>query len=194
MKLTLKDLNKIAAIDGLIAGVLITAIGVISFYVLTTPNVLLIFMLLTIGAKAITYLIYIFFALDIRRKVGGFWNFKAALKGIFLMIFVADLFYSVVNFVFYRIVEPNAYEKVSGFMADGITKVLENRGMEDDKIDKIIDNLLIQMKQQYNQTLGLFLKNIATGIIFQFILSLIFAAIFKKEAPVFASIGEDEEE
>jgi cell division protein FtsN len=39
-----------------------------------------------------------------------------------------------------------------------------------------------------------FFKNIGTAVLVQFVMSLIFAAIFKKEEPVFASIDEQEQE
>jgi hypothetical protein len=38
-----------------------------------------------------------------------------------------------------------------------------------------------------------FFKNLGIAIIVQFVMSLIFAAIFKKEEPIFASTMEEEE-
>ena len=113
MDLSLQNLNKAASINGITIGILSTAIGVVTFYMFPS---LLGSISFGIGTLVISLVIYVFFTLDLRKKIGGFWDFRGALKGIFLMAFIAGLLYSVVNFAFYKFVEPNAYDKISGYM------------------------------------------------------------------------------
>jgi hypothetical protein len=191
MELTLQNLNKAASTNGIIVGLLSTAIGVVTFYMFPS---LLGSMSFGIGSLVVSLVIYIFFTIDLRNKIGGFWNFREALKGIFLMAFVAGLLYSVANFAFYKFVEPNAYDKIAGYMESGMTKTLESMGMDQDQIDEAVSKQVEGIKAQYDPTPMQFFKNLGIAVIVQFVMSLIFAAIFKKEEPVFASTEEEEQE
>ena len=191
MELSLENLNKAASTNGVIIGILSTVIGVVTYYVFPS---LLGSMSFGIGTLVVSLLIYVFFTIDLRKKIGGFWTFKEALKGIFLMSFIAGLIYSLANVVFYKFIEPGAFEKIAGFMESGMSQTFENMGMEQEKIDEAVAKQIEGIKAQYDPTFAQFFKNLGIAVIIQFVMSLIFAAIFKKEAPVFASTGEDEEE
>jgi hypothetical protein len=191
MELTKQNLNKEASTNGIIVGILSLVVGIVVYY--AAPS-LLGSIGFGIGSMVVSILIYVFFTIDLRKKIGGFWNFREALKGIFLMAFVAGLLYSVVNYAFYNFVEPQAYEKVAGYMEAGTSKTLENMGMEQDQIDEAISKQMEGIKEQYNPTVGQFFKNLGIAVLVQFVMSLIFAAIFKKEEPIFASAIEEEQE
>lgn len=187
----MQNLNKAAATNGLIIGILSLVIGVVTYYVFPS---LLGTMSYGIVTLVVSLLIYIFFTIDLRKKIGGYWNFREALKGIFLMAFVAGILYSVVNFVFYKFVEPDAFAKISGYIEEGMSKTLENMRMEQDQIDEAVSKQVEVFKGQYDPTPLMFFKNLGIAVLTQFVMSLIFAAIFKKEAPVFASIQDDDKE
>lgn len=191
MELSLENLNKAASTNGVIIGILSTVIGVVTYYVFPS---LLGSMSFGIGTLLVSLLIYVFFTIDLRKKIGGFWTFKEALKGIFLMSFIAGLIYSLANVVFYKFVEPGAFEKIAGFMESGMSQTFENMGMEQEKIDEAVAKQIEGVKAQYDPTFAQFFKNLGIAVIIQFVMSLIFAAIFKKETPVFASTAEEEEE
>lgn len=191
MELSLQNLNKAASANGVIIGILSTMIGVVTFYMFPS---LLGSMSFKFGMMVVSLVIYIFFIIDLRKKIGGFWNFREALKGIFLMVFVAGLLYSVANLAFYKFVEPNAYDKISGYMESGMTKTFENTGMDQDQIDEAVSNYAEGIKAQLDPTPMQFFENMGIAVIVQFVMSLIFAAIFKKEEPVFAATDEEEQE
>jgi hypothetical protein len=191
MELSLENLNKAASTNGVIIGILSTVIGVVTYYVFPS---LLGSMSFGIGTLVVSLLIYVFFTIDLRKKIGGFWTFKEALKGIFLMSFIAGLIYSLANVVFYKFIEPGAFEKIAGFMESGMSQTFENMGMEQEKIDEAVAKQIEGIKAQYDPTFAQFFKNLGIAVIIQFVMSLIFAAIFKKETPVFASNAEEEEE
>lgn len=191
MEVSLQNLNKAAVTNGIIIGILSSVIGVVTFYMFPS---LLGSMSFGIGTLVVSLLIYIFFTLDLRKKIGGYWSFREALKGIFLMAFVAGLLYSIVNYVFYKFIEPDAFLKISGFVEEGMSKTFESMGMEQDKIDEAVSKQVEGMKAQYDPTPLQFLKNLGIAVLIQFVMSLIFAAIFKKEAPVFAPVEEEDAE
>lgn len=191
MELSLQNLNKSAVTNGIIIGILSSVIGIVTFYVFPS---LLGSMSFGIGTLVVSLLIYIFFTLDLRKKIGGYWNFREALKGIFLMAFVAGLLYSIVNYVFYKFIEPDAFVKISGFIEEGMSKTFESMGMEQEGIDQAVSKQVEAMKAQYDPTPLQFLKNLGIAVLIQFVMSLIFAAIFKKEAPVFAPVQDEEVE
>ena len=191
MELTNQNLNKEAAINGVIMGILFSIIGISVFYV--APSLLGSFVF-GIALKLVVVLIYIYFTIELRKKNGGYWTFKNALNGIFLMIFIEGLLYALINFAFYRFIEPNAFDVVAGHIESGTTKLLEKMGTEQDQIDEVIAQQVEVLRVAYLPTIGQFFKNLALGVIGQFILALIFAAIFKKEEPIFASAIEEEQE
>ena len=189
MELTNQNLNKEAVTNGVIVGILSVVIGIVVYY--AAPS-LLGSIGFGIASMVVSLGIYVFFTIDLREKIGGFWSFREALKGIFLMAFVAGLLYSVVNYAFYNFVEPQAFEKVASYMEAGTSKTLENMGMEQEQIDEAVSKQMEGIKEQYNPTISQFFKNLAIAVLVQFVMSLIFAAIFKKEAPIYASPTEEE--
>lgn len=187
MEANLTNLNKAALNNGLVVGALYTLLGILIYYI--SPSLM--------GSTAfgivmmlISLLIYIYFTIDLRKKIGGFWSFREALRGIFLMAFIAGLLAMIVNFVFYKFIEPGAYEKISSIVATNLESMYAKMGMDQDTIDKTIEKVLESLKSQFNPGLMDLLKNLGVGVLVQFVMSLIFAAIFKKEQPVFAPTEE----
>lgn len=189
MEPSLQNLNKAAVNNGLIIGILSVVIGIVTYYMFPS---LLGSMSFGIGILIVSLVIYIFFTIDLRKKIGGYWSFREALKGIFLMAFVAGILYSVVNYAFFTFVEPGGFEKISGHVESNMSKTFESMGMEQDQIDEAVSKQVEGLKATYAPTPMDFLKNLGIGVLVEFIMSLIFAAIFKKEHPVFASVEDDE--
>jgi hypothetical protein len=189
MEPSLQNLNKAAVNNGLILGALSVVIGLVTYYMFPSMLGSIPF---GIGMAVISILIYVFFTLDLRKKIGGYWSFREALKGIFLMAFIAGIVYAFVNLVFYKFIEPDAIDKVSGIMEEGTASTMERLGVDQDAIDEAVNKQREALKAQYDPTAMEFIKNLGVPIIIQFVMSLIFAAIFKKEAPVFAPVDDQE--
>ncbi|MBK0383510.1 DUF4199 domain-containing protein [Pedobacter sp. SD-b] len=185
----METLNKNAVNNGIIIAIIGLAIQLLTYY--AAPAMLgatwygILIGLITLG-------IYIALTIDLRKKTGGYWNFNQALRGIFIMSLIANVITSVFNFIFYKFIETGAYDKVKGYVADGLTSTFEKMGMSGDEMDKAIEKATESLKAQYQPTALDFLKNIAIAIIIGFVMSLIFAAIFKKNPPMFAPVDEVE--
>lgn len=188
MELSLENLNKAAANNGLVIGILSAILVIVIYYV--APS-LFGSMWFGFAQMAFFILLYIFFTIDLRKKIGGYWNFKQALKGIFIMALISNIVATVVNYVFFKFIEPGGFAKISGFIEEGMTKSFESMGMDADAADAEVAKMIDRMRGQYDPTLMEALQNFGIAILVAFVMSLIFAAIFKKEAPIFAPIEDD---
>jgi hypothetical protein len=98
-----------------------------------------------------------------------------------------------VNFAFFKFIETDAFEKLAPTIEQQAVANLEKFGVTDQKaIDAAVEQALAQVKSIYQPDLKSFAISFATIIIVGFIMSLIFAAIFKKEQPMFASTEEND--
>ena len=95
----MENLNKQIINNGIILGILSVAMQIIIYYAF--PSIIGSFSFSIIFA-IFSLLLYIFFTLDLKKKVGGYWTFKEALKGIFVMSLIGNSLSSVVNFVFFK--------------------------------------------------------------------------------------------
>lgn len=188
MEETPENLNKLAVKNGLILGLIGFVITILTYYMapaqLGSP-------MYGIAMMVVTLILYIIFTLDLRKKIGGYWSFKDALRGIFLMAFISGIVGLAANYVFYNLIEPNAYEKISGFVSQGLSETYEKLGMNQEQIDETMEKMQESLKSQYNPTLGDLFKSLGLAILLEFVMSLIFAAIFKKNPPVFAEVVEE---
>lgn len=184
---TTENLNKAAINNGLIIGVIGSMLGIVTYYV---SPAMMGSMFYGIGLALISLVLYIVFTLDLRKKIGGYWTFREALKGIFLMAFIAGILSMAVNFFFYKFIEPGAFEKISGYVSAGLSKTYSNMGMDQEQVDATVAKVLESMKSQFDPGIKDLLKNLAIATLVQFIMSLIFAAIFKKNPPIFVSTEE----
>lgn len=186
----MENLNKQAINNGVILGILTVALQLIIYYAVPSVIGSITF---SIGLSIFSLALYIFFTIDLRKKIGGLWSFKEALKGIFIMSLIGNLLSSVVNFVFFKFIETGAYDKIAPSVEAKAIENLEKFGITDqDAIDKGVEQALEQIKSVYQPDFKSFFITLGTVVIVGFIMSLIFAAIFKKNPPMFAPVEEAE--
>lgn len=186
----MENLNKQIINNGIILGILSVAMQIIIYYAF--PSIIGSFSFSIIFA-IFSLLLYIFFTLDLKKKVGGYWTFKEALKGIFVMSLIGNALSSVVNFVFFKFIETDAFEKLAPSIEQQAMANLEKFGVTDQKaIDAGVEQALSQVKSIYQPDLKSFAISFASVIIVGFIMSLIFAAIFKKNPPMFTPVEEND--
>ena len=184
----MENLNKQAINNGVILGLLSLAVQIIIYYAFPSVIGSITF---SIGLSLFSLALYIFFTLDLRKKIGGLWTFKDALKGIFVMSLIGNLISTVSNFIFFKFIETGAYDKLAPIVEEQAIANLEKFGVTDqDAIDKGVEQALAQIKSVYQPDLKSFFITLGTVVLVGFILSLIFAAIFKKNPPMFAPIEE----
>ncbi|MBD3750419.1 MAG: DUF4199 domain-containing protein [Sphingobacteriales bacterium] len=186
----MENLNKNAINNGIILAVISIAAQLIVYYAFPSIIGSLTY---SLSLTLISLLIYIVFTIDLKKKIGGYWSFKDALKGIFLMSLLGNLITNLSMFVFFKFIESDAYDKVSQIVTQNAISNLERFGVTDqNQVDQAVDQALKQIKSIYQPDFKSFLISIGTTILIGFVMSLIFAAIFKKNPPMFAPTEESE--
>lgn len=174
--------------SGLILGLVITALSIASYYLITTTTSPLIF----VGAPVlfsvfVPIFCVIFLSFKARTNVGGYWTFKQATTGIFIMFLVAFVLqYIGKEVVFDKFIEPGNAVKVQTAAINAKIAILKERGSSQALIDKNV----AELKKDFSQpgsTVGGAIQGVIISILFIFILALVFGALFKKEPPVYIS-------
>lgn len=135
----------------------------------------------------------IYFTIDLRKKIGGYWSFREALGNIFLMFFVQVVIYTAFTTAFAKWIEPGYADLMRETALNATTEMAETFSSDQEVIDKMIEEAEKSIEKQVNPSLMDFLQGLAIAAIFYFIGALIFAAIFKRERPVFTPVDVDEE-
>ncbi|WP_051189779.1 DUF4199 domain-containing protein [Daejeonella oryzae] len=133
----------------------------------------------------------VYFCLDMRKQVGGYWSFKEALGSIFLMFFVQAIIVFFFTIIFAKFLEPDYAVKMKEIVSVSTQEMLEKMGMDQDKIDEAMAESDKRLEEQFNPGIKQILIGLATVAIMYFVGALIFAAIFKKDRPVFLNSPEE---
>jgi hypothetical protein len=181
-----RELKKGGAINGLIFGIIVLLAGIISVYMLAnTANFALVVATPLIVSLLVPLGAAVFLTLSLRKRVGGYWTLRQATTGIFIMFIVAYTFSTVGNFVFYEVSRPDLKAKTKENLVRVTTSFLERQGANQDEIDASVDKVNAGLAEGAVLTTGQMVQGYLQAIIIIFVVALIFAAIFKKEPPVF---------
>jgi len=134
--------------------------------------------------------IAIYFCFDLRTQAGGYWSFKNALGSIFIMFFVQALMVFFFTIIFGKI-ESGYVQKMKDITANSTTQMLEKIGMDQNKIDEALALSEAKMEKQFNPGIKELFIGLGFVAIMYFIGALIFAAIFKKDPPIFMQTKEE---
>jgi hypothetical protein len=181
------SIKKNALNDGLILGVISFVIGLITFYsmIAIETTFWLIIVIPILFSVIIPIGLAIYFTLGLRKKVGGYWSFRQATTGVFIMFIVALAIQTVGrDLLFVKLVEPDMAKKTQDAVVRASTAMMEQGGATQEKIDESIAKTEKQFESQINPSFGQIVQSIGTSIIFVFILALIFGAFFKRSPPL----------
>jgi hypothetical protein len=186
-------IKKNGAISGLIYGAIVLVLGIFNFYYMTA--IATSFWPMILGPIVISMLIPIALAIlfisDLRKKIGGYWNFKQAVSGIFIMFFVSYLLSFSGNLLFSKVIEPNSIDKMKTAMVTATSDMMQKQNLSQEKIDDAVAKSEKSFDEQKDQSAGKILKGAAIAVIVCFVFALIFAAFFKKEKPLYDLPTED---
>ena len=134
----------------------------------------------------------VWLCLDLRKRAGGYWNFREALSHIFLMFFAQAVIVFFFTIIFAKFIEPSFVDKMKVISQNTTEQMLEKMGMDQDKIDEALKESEKQIEKQFDPGIKEIFIGIGTVAIMYFIGALIFAAIFKKDPPVFREVKSEE--
>lgn len=177
-----QKIRKNAVTNGLIFGVIFLVLGIFLFYFVTTMSSNF-WMITIVGPIGITFLvplaISVWLCFDLRKKIGGFWNFRQATTGIFIMFFVSYLLSSIGSLGFGTFIEPDQMSKMKMVYVNATSTYMKSKGVDQEKIDKQIADM--DSKFEDNRSPAKLAKGLGIAIIIDFVIALIYAAFFKKE-------------
>ena len=175
--------KKLAFNNGLIWAAINIAIFLITYYV--KPE-----WMAAIGYQIIQFLIgfglAVYFCLDLRKSIGGYWSFKEALGAIFIMFLTQALAVYFFTILFGKVLEPEYMVRMEEIRVSATTSMMERMGESQEKIDEALEKTADQATMSAKNIL----VGIAGVIIMYFIGALVFAAVFKKDPPLFANTDE----
>ncbi|MEC3881714.1 DUF4199 domain-containing protein [Parapedobacter sp. 10938] len=134
----------------------------------------------------------IYFTIDLRKKIGGYWSFRVALGNIFLMFFVQVVIFTVFTTAFGKWIEPSYTEWRLEEARNQAVVQAEQMTSDQDQVDEMIARSEKWSKMLIDPGFKEFTMILAVIAIFYFIGALIFAAIFKRERPVFAPVDQEQ--
>ncbi|XHR97583.1 DUF4199 domain-containing protein [Mucilaginibacter sp. UC70_90] len=181
-----KKIKKQGLIKGVFLGLVISAISIIYFYFMISLAKSAV--VITFGSIVFSYLLPLsaaaLFSLSLRTKIGGLWTMRQAGTGIFIMFFISYLMVFVIkDQLFAKVIEPNMVQKTEAAMVNALNKLKEETTKPEEK--KEADAKIVEMKKAFNAegtvTIGQQIQSLGISIIFLFVLSIIFAAFFKRE-------------
>ncbi|QNL49934.1 DUF4199 domain-containing protein [Olivibacter sp. SDN3] len=185
-------LRREGAFMGLSLGVLVVVLTILPMYYYASSSS---FWTVIIGPVITGFLfplvIAILFTFRLRKKIGGYWSFKQAVVSIFMMLLVAAAISSFTGFVFEKYVEPEMRERYMRNIANNSIEFMERSGADAEQIDAQIEKIDEQIAQAGEVNITNTLRGLGISIIVVFVLALIFAALFKKERPIFQSSDND---
>lgn len=144
----------------------------------------------TIVSMLIRIGLAVYFTLDLRKKIGGFWKFRDALSGVFIMLLVSGLVFYVFSVAFAKL-EPSYVTTMTEISEKSTVGMMEKMGQSQESIDEALKGVHKSLDSQFNPGIGDAAKTVAIMVLMYFIGSLIMAAIFKKELPAYSVPPEE---
>lgn len=187
-----KEIKKQGLIKGVFLGLVISAISIIYFYFMVTVAKSAV--VITFGSMLFSYLLPLtaaaLFSLNLRAKIGGLWTMRQASTGIFIMFFVSYLMAFIIkDQLFAKVIEPNMVQKTEIAMGNALNKLKDETTKPEEK--KEADAKIVEMKKAFDAeravSIGQQIQSLGISIILLFVLSIIFAAFFKREPAGLAS-------
>lgn len=178
-----RKLRKMALVNGCILAIVNIVMMLLVFYYMPHLMVRMIFVgaQLVIGVALIVY-----FSLDMRRKMGGYWSFKEAVTGIFIMLFFSAVLTFGYTLLFGNLIDPSYPIKLKEAAIAKANEVMSTMdpNIDQNKINQANADIDAQFDRRFDPTVTDIFQNVCVMAIMYFIVSLIFATILKKEKPI----------
>jgi hypothetical protein len=144
---------------------------------------------LGVGLIALNGAVLIWALIRARKAQGGYASFRS-LFSVYMGIAVGIvLFKAVFDFVLYTLIDPTLSDQVIVWTQEKTVAMMESMGTPDEEIDKAMAKME-SMEGQNLFTPGRMALSFFSSLLLQAVLAAIFAAIFKKNKPLFAPADE----
>jgi hypothetical protein len=180
-----KTLIKQGIINGILLGIVVTVISIFSFYFLTrmvTSPALILTGYFVLFPWVLPIASAAFCVLKLREKIGGYWNFKKAVRGAFIILISAYATQFIFkDIVFNKFIEPDIAEKTEQALLRSAITDFKRRHISQKDIDLKVKSIKEDLGLAKTVTIGNQVINMGFSIIFLFVLALVFAGFFRRE-------------
>ncbi|WP_199118014.1 DUF4199 domain-containing protein [Pedobacter sp. ASV28] len=175
--------------NGLIWGVINIVIFLITWYLMPSLMSSYVYAGITI---LIGIALAVFFTIDMRKKVGGYWTFGQALWPIFVTFVLAMALVFVFNIVFGKYIDQSYPVKMKELVMTKSEATMKSFGLGDEETAKALAKTQENLDKQFTPSFGQAVMGFGISAIMYFIGAVIFALIFKKNDPNPFSDQKDE--
>jgi hypothetical protein len=181
-----RKIKPVSVKSGVLMGVILLAFNIVFFYFIinVTTSAVLFLMSQIVFRFIVPIGVLVSFCFFVRKKIGGYWTFREAVTGLFIMFLLA---YSVqtigIDLIFAKFIEPDMTRKTETAALAETTLVMKQQKIEKKLIDKKTAELKNEINSQKPITVAGVIQNLIFSILFIFIFALVFAALFKRELP-----------
>ena len=194
MEATEKKIRVNSILRGLLLGVAAIIASIGAYYMITglRPTAAIFIFLPTVISVLLPILVVILLLFNLRASIGGYWTFRQATSGIFIMFLTGFVLHTIFyDSIFAKLIEPDMLQKTEVSAIAAKRFLMSQQRQPQAKIDQSIAETKNEFEQQKQVTAGRLIQGIIFYIIFIFLLSLIFASLFKKDPPVYANTVAD---
>lgn len=180
-----KEVRKYSIIHGLILGLILLGLTILSFYLITTV------VKSPVGVIAVPYLFSILLPIPVaiilcyrlRLRIGLPWDMRIATSGIFIMFLVAYIVISIGrDLVFAHLVEPQMNTKIENVLLAATPVALKKSGASEQQIAEKQKQIREQFALQDHVTIRQEIQSHFISVIFIFVVAVIFGGFFKRPA------------
>lgn len=173
----------------LIAG--ISSVLTIVFYIIN-PVIQYTNFIVPILTLVIFIALLVILAIDVRKKIGGYWTFGEAFISLFIMSICTVVIGLLVNFIMIKL-NPALPQAINDAVADLTSKQYEKMGVDQTQIDEATKRFTNgEFLATLQPTLFNEIKGLGLGLLIYGVIDLIIAACIKKTAPLFISENANE--
>jgi hypothetical protein len=178
--------------SGVFLGFILTALSIFSYYLITAISTSPVIFVAGPIVFAIFLPIFavVLFCFNNRKKIGGFWSFKQATTGIFIMLLTAYLIqFAGRDIIFNKFVEPESTQKTETAAINAKMVILKQQHADQNLVDKNIVALKKDFDEKSSASVGDTIQGMIFSILFIFLFALIFASLFKRDGPTTAGLA-----
>jgi hypothetical protein len=125
----------------------------------------------------------IFFCIDMRKKVGGYWTFGEALWPIFVTFVLAMGLVFVFNILFGKYIDTSYPEQIKEMVMTKSEATLKSFGLSGEEAAKALEKTNENLEKQFRPTFSQAVMGFGISAIMYFIGAVIFALIFRRNNP-----------
>ncbi|UKT64867.1 DUF4199 domain-containing protein [Pedobacter mucosus] len=136
-----------------------------------------------IGIFILFIALLVFAGITIRKEIGGFWTFGEAFKSFLIIALILAITATLYNVLLMKFIDPDLPQKAASAIEDAQRTMMEKFGMASEQIDEAIAKAG-NMEEKLQPSFKNIFTSFGVSLALYGVLSLILAAILKKNEPV----------